>query len=371
MKRLELFALGPPRIRFDGRTVEIERRKAIALLVYLAATGQQQSRDALAALLWPERDRSSARAALRRALWELNNALGKSWLEVGRDAISMKPAVGFQFDLDEFRRRLARFRSHNHSEELCNACRQDLAEAAGLYQDDFLSGFALRDSRVFDEWQFFQCEQLRRDFAGILEALVRHHGALGDFEPAIEYARRWLQLDPLHEPAHRHLIQLYSWSGQRAAAMRQYAECLRILGEELGITPQETTTQLYAAIKRAPQRVAYLRLISGPGAPAGERFVLGEATTLGYGRGANDIHLEDAYVSKRHARVEHRDGQYLLRDLNSTNGTLVRGVRIEPDKPRLLAAGDEIEIGETRLVFEYAETRPLGGANAAHETLRM
>jgi tetratricopeptide (TPR) repeat protein len=57
-----------------------------------------------------------------------------------------------------------------------------------------------------------------------------------------------MALDPLHEPAHRWLMQLYAWAGQRAAALRQYRECVRILEGELGVSPLEETTRLYEAI---------------------------------------------------------------------------------------------------------------------------
>jgi tetratricopeptide (TPR) repeat protein len=112
-----------------------------------------------------------------------------------------------------------------------------------------MAGFGLRDSAAFDDWQFFQSESLRRELAGALERLARGRGALGEWEPAIAHARRWLALDTLHEPAYRLLMQLYAWSDQRAAALRQYRECVRILGEELGVAPLEETTAIYQAIQ--------------------------------------------------------------------------------------------------------------------------
>ncbi len=76
MPRLSLYLLGPPRLELDGEPLNIGRRKAVALMAYLAVTGQGQARDALATLLWPEYDASRARAALRRTLSTLNRALG-------------------------------------------------------------------------------------------------------------------------------------------------------------------------------------------------------------------------------------------------------------------------------------------------------
>jgi ABC-type oligopeptide transport system substrate-binding subunit/DNA-binding SARP family transcriptional activator len=250
MSRLALFLLGSPRLELDGETLEVGRRKAIALIAYLALTGHGHSRDALATLLWPESDQVAARANLRRTLSALNMALSGPWLEVDRETIGLNPDADFWFDVEAFRQRLATWREHGHPEsEVCPACLSSLAEAVDLYKDDFLAGFSLRDSPEFDDWQFFQAESLRRDLAGALERLVRAHRDRGEYALAISDARRWLRLDPLHEPAHRRLMQLYACSDQRPAALRQYQECVRVLEEELGASPSPKTTALYERIQ--------------------------------------------------------------------------------------------------------------------------
>jgi DNA-binding SARP family transcriptional activator len=72
-----------------------------------------------------------------------------------------------------------------------------------------------------------------------LEQLAEAYSTRQVFEPAIIYARRWLSLDPLNEPAHRQLMQLYAQTNQRAAALRQYRECSRLLQEEATDLPGE------------------------------------------------------------------------------------------------------------------------------------
>ena len=62
MPRLELCLLGPPRVERDGEPIHLPRRKAMALLAYLAVTGHVHQRDALATLLWPEHLQSHVRA---------------------------------------------------------------------------------------------------------------------------------------------------------------------------------------------------------------------------------------------------------------------------------------------------------------------
>jgi predicted ATPase/DNA-binding SARP family transcriptional activator len=253
VSRLMLHLLGPPRLELDGEPVHIGRHKALALLAYLAVTGCSHSRDSLAALLWPEYDQSGARADLRRTLSVLNRTLGSEWLTAGRETAGLNPDAGLWLDVDQFRSLLAAWQGHGHPEaDACPECLDALAEAVELYQGDFLAGFTLRDSALFDEWQFFQTEGLRRGLASALKRLVWGHAAQGDCESAIPYARRWLALDPLHEPAHRCLMELYAQAGHRAAALRQYEECVRILEEELGLPPCDETTGLYERIRAGP-----------------------------------------------------------------------------------------------------------------------
>ncbi|UCC61798.1 MAG: protein kinase, partial [Anaerolineae bacterium] len=250
MSSLALHLLGPPRIERDGEPVQISRRKAVALLAYLAITGRSHSRDALATLLWPEADQSQARAGLRRALAALKKVLGEGWLDVDRETVGLNPDPEVCLDVSEFHAQMAKCRTHDHPiDQDCPACLSLLAEATALYRDDFLAGFTLRDSPAFDDWQFFEAQGLRDNLAGALERLARGYSVQGEFEQAIPYARRWLALDPLHEPAHRCLMRLYAQSGQRAAALARYEACRQVLRDELGVEPTAETTALYEQIQ--------------------------------------------------------------------------------------------------------------------------
>jgi DNA-binding SARP family transcriptional activator len=258
MSDLRLYLLGPPQVELDGQAVEFKRRKALALLIYLAVSGRPHTRDALATLFWPDHTQRRARAYLRRDLAILNTSLAGEWLEADRDTIALKsrsdPAQrsgpAFWLDVDHFTRLLAANQTHAHpGSDVCSDCLPLLAEAVALYRDDFMAGFSLSDSAEFDDWQFFQAESLRQELGSALERLVRGLSAQGDYEAAILPARRWLALDPLHEPAQRQLIYLYDQAGQPAAALRQYEEYVHLLEEELGFPPEEETTTLYEAIK--------------------------------------------------------------------------------------------------------------------------
>jgi predicted ATPase/DNA-binding SARP family transcriptional activator len=295
MSGLALFLLGSPRIECNGEPITLDRRKAVALLAYLAVTGRSHSRDTLATLFWPEHDQSRARAGLRRVLSSLKKALGEGWLQVDRETVGLNRDADIWVDASELRNRLTESQRHRHpQEEVCPACLSSLSEAAALYRDDFLAGFTLRDSPSFDDWQFFETESLRNELARVLQRLASGHGAKGEFEPAIAHARRWVALDPLHEPAQRSLMRLYASSGQRAAALRQYAECERVLQEEVGAPPEEATTQLCQAIREGRELPPLREPIPGAvPAPAAVRHNLPLQLTPFVGRQAMLAEIAD------------------------------------------------------------------------------
>jgi serine phosphatase RsbU (regulator of sigma subunit) len=72
-------------------------------------------------------------------------------------------------------------------------------------------------------------------------------------------------------------------------------------------------------------------------------------TTIG--RSArSDLCIPDAFASRLHAEVRHEGDGYWLQDLGSANGTRYNGVVVKTAVP--LASGGEIQIGETRIIFD-------------------
>ncbi|MFN2134372.1 MAG: SARP family transcriptional regulator, partial [Candidatus Promineifilaceae bacterium] len=180
MAELNLYLLGPPRVKLDDEYVEVRPRKALALLIYLAATAEPHTRDFLATLLWPESDQRRARRALRNRLSEIKQTLGAGWIDSGRETIALQP--GCRLDTAEFHNALA-----NDDREP-----QNLSQAVALYRDDFLAGFTLPDCPAYDEWQYFRSESLRRSLVTALDRLVETLSDRGDYETAVPHARRRL-----------------------------------------------------------------------------------------------------------------------------------------------------------------------------------
>lgn len=99
------------------------------------------------------------------------------------------------------------------------------------------------------------------------------------------------------------------------------------------------------------------QLVMKTGPAPGKTFAI-EKSELFFGRDvANEVFINDAEVSRRHARLTVQASGYILEDLGSTNGTFVNGQRLTG--PRVLRLGDMIMLGENvSLVFEMASYDP-------------
>jgi pSer/pThr/pTyr-binding forkhead associated (FHA) protein len=135
------------------------------------------------------------------------------------------------------------------------------------------------------------------------------------------------------------------------------------------MTVAQSSGNLGAAIKSERQPTGIINKTGKPhatlvierGSSAGKQFPLSEKdANIGRwdadGGVFPDVDLDaddpEAKVSRRHARISLRDGQYMIEDLGSTNGTFVnRGHRLVPGHRHVLNDGDEIIVGKTFLRF--------------------
>jgi FHA domain len=138
------------------------------------------------------------------------------------------------------------------------------------------------------------------------------------------------------------LLYLFIWRIVRTASRD-----LRIPQESFILAPQEA-----AAVGLRPQpQMGRLVVLKSDAIDENTEFVL-DSTGISIGRGnPNDVRLDaDEYASAQHARVEPRRDGVWIEDVGSTNGTYVNGVRLS--RPRKLAIGDLVRVGETDLRFE-------------------
>ncbi|HEX6302796.1 MAG TPA: BTAD domain-containing putative transcriptional regulator, partial [Anaerolineales bacterium] len=290
MAPLNMRLLGPPEITIDQRPLSFRTRKVLALLVYLVVEGGMVSREALMALLWPESPAENASVTLRATL----SRLRKSLQAAGQFLVSEGGKVGFDgespFDLD--------------LDWLAVATRpesqpDDLEAILELDRGEFLAGFTLPDAPGFDTWAAIQREATQRQVELIYDRQSQQQLADQAITAAVETAARWLARAPLNEAAYRRLMAAQALAGDRAAALKTYAQCQAMLQKEFGIEPARETAILAENIghDRLPQAPG--GGVTGPGSSLGMPTIGGRRDYLLPFEGRADEHSQLAAAFRR------------------------------------------------------------------------
>ena len=115
---------------------------------------------------------------------------------------------------------------------------------------------------------------------------------------------------------------------------------------ELDAPAQAGAESAVSGVEGLPAGSALLVVKRGPN--AGSRFLLDQAITSAGRHPDSDIFLDDVTVSRRHAEFRLEGNDFHVVDVGSLNGTYVNR---EPVDSAVLANGDEVQIGNFRLVF--------------------
>ncbi len=341
MSQLQLSLLGTPVVKHGERTLTFSTRKALALLVYLAVEGGIHPRKTLSESFWPELDAEHGRAALRATLLELRKLLERSHgpgerahLLVERDTLGFDQGSPLILDLrlvesasKQVGRGIEPLAGQAHEALLAQ-----LEQATRQAHGPFLASFTLRDSQFFDDWARQHREYWHLRVHQLFDVLSLLYERAGDGERAIETVTRWLGFDPLNEEGYRRLMRLRFSQGDRAGALRAYANGRAVLADELQVELEPETVALAKRIRHtAPVRLAQPRSLLPP------------------------------HVSPGQPPANLLDGPFLGRAAEF--GALIDCYqRSHAGQPQLVLLQGETGIGKTRLATEFAGWAQAQGA---------
>lgn len=168
---LELQLLGAPQIRLNAQSLHpILTGKPLALLLYLAVTGQPHTRDVLATVLWSELSIQQARNNLRYVLPILRRVVAP-YLQVTTQTISFNRQAPYWLDVEIVRTTL--------QGNLAAMTAVQLQTALEMYKGEFLAGFRVRNAPAFVAWLTAQQQQLHtlmlQGLLHLAERQLAHH----------------------------------------------------------------------------------------------------------------------------------------------------------------------------------------------------
>jgi LuxR family maltose regulon positive regulatory protein len=237
-------------VRFTGK---VQQRPLSMLKAFIAFGGRDVHEDRLIDALWPEAEGDVAYISLRTTLHRLRQLLGiDEAVQFSDNRIGLDARYCW-VDTWSF------LRMAGEAEDLWEKgqCRKDQdadddyvrdaisvsERAVKLYKGDFLAG----DSK--HAWAFTMREKLKNKFIRLIGRLGACYEHSAQWDRAIEYYRRAIEVDTLQEEFCQKLMICYQRCGRRSEALAAFRRCRDELSSALGIEPSAETVRIYETLR--------------------------------------------------------------------------------------------------------------------------
>lgn len=240
--QLVIQTLGKIQIKLNDRLLTIgdwQTQSARDLFLYLLTRPEGVTRESVGAVFWQDCSPHELHLRFKNTLYRLRRAVGRE-VVLFRDGIyQFNTELDYEYDVEQF------FREIYHAERSEDARQRILhyQNALRYYQGPYLPD-------LNETWVLIERQRLFNAYAGVLLKLGSLYLEQGDTQGALSCAQQLLQEDPCFEEAHRLAMQAYAAMGNRAAVVRQYDYCRRVLSEELNTAPSLQTQSLFEALTR-------------------------------------------------------------------------------------------------------------------------
>lgn len=242
--RLNLF--GVPTLTWAGDQVTLSPG-ATMLCAYLAlAPRSGWLRSVAAAALFADCPATQARGRLNTALWRLRAQVRSHTgvdlvASTSGQCIGLNPDAGLTTDVAVF-------------ESLVSSALSVAPELLGEADVARLErAVALRRGNLVepcrDDWVLAERYRVESLYVSALDHLIRYFGVRSDVASVARYGELALELEPLREDVHRHLMVAYGAAGRDDLVERQFERCRMVLLRELGADPMPETLAAYARLR--------------------------------------------------------------------------------------------------------------------------
>lgn len=219
---LEVYLFKTPEIYYHKKLVAMPYKKAEALLYYIIIE-KHTTREQAATLVWENCEDSTAKKNLRHALYTIKKAFPIDIvISPDRQSLCLNPSLKIYCDYDDF----------------IQNCK------IGLYHGEFMSGFFVKNSYSYDEWQLFYRNKVRTFYLHILGEKLKEPEALS-VSQAESFFEKYISQDPLEESAYYYMMKIYGENGLYYKGIRIYHQLKTLLYQELRVLPGKEISCLY------------------------------------------------------------------------------------------------------------------------------
>ncbi len=229
------FAILEDKEKFHG-TGKMQKKPVEMIKSLIAAGGTNVSAASVADELWPDADGDLARKSFDVTLSRLRRLFDKDIILSGAGQLSINK--GYCLVDSMMLSGIIEQAGKAPAGQIDGLCEKALI----LYKGHFLPD----DTAL--AWTVHRREMLKNGLLRIVLQAGRDAEQAGDWEKAIGYYERGLDIDPMAEEFYQHLMSCFRKLGRTAAVVNAYHRCSEILFKHLGIKPSARTNAIYSSL---------------------------------------------------------------------------------------------------------------------------
>jgi len=195
--------LGPPMVTRQGERLDWDSLKALELLFYLLEHRSGVSTFEVAEALWPGKSESKASSSFHTTLYRLRKVMGGELVESANRRYYLKDSFSIDYDVDTYRKLLARARDSGRLE--------DHMAAAKVYSGHFMVGFE-------SDWVDNIRQHLQSEHLTLLQKAAELAIAADDLARATSIYQAMTEHEPFSELAWEGLADVWERRGERVKA---------------------------------------------------------------------------------------------------------------------------------------------------------
>jgi LuxR family maltose regulon positive regulatory protein len=241
--KLSIQTLGRVLVTVDGRPIansEWQAQKKVRdLFFFLLARPDGLTKEAMAAIFWPDSTPAQLKLQFKNTMYRLRHALGQDVVMFDQECYQFNRDLDYEYDVETFLAKLDQAQATPEGDGQIAAYQA----VVHFYRGDYLP-------EMEEDWVWAKREQLRDAYLGATLKLAGLYLEREKYDLALDYCQRALASDPCLEEAHRLAMRAYAATGNQAAVARQFERCRQALLKEVNARPSSQTQTLYETLMR-------------------------------------------------------------------------------------------------------------------------
>ena len=238
---IEARAFGETQVSVHSRLVseaQWRSNKAKEMFFYLLCCRIGQTKEQIAAALWPDMSPSKASSNFHINLYRARRAIFPTAVILEQGQYKVNPTINIWFDVAEFEHLSSQAESLPLNDETKAT---NLRQASELYKGPFMGEF-------YSEWTEMRRRELEDKYVKALSQLANYHSSRGEYARAISYLEKSLAIDPYQDEVYCKIMEWHLASGDKASALRLYKHYLDTMTRELKLDPPPHISDLHKRI---------------------------------------------------------------------------------------------------------------------------